>query len=475
MLIRNAEVDGAAPIDLRIAEGKIAEIGRLECRIGEPVLDAQGGALLPGLHDHHLHLFALAAREASLFCGPPEVNDMDALERRLSCAGSGWLRGIGYHESVGGYLDARTLDRLVPDRPLRIQHRGGRMWFLNSAALSELLARSAPPPGLERTAEGYTGRLFDEDKWLQQALSSRMPDVDAVSRKLAQFGICGVTEMSPANDPAIARHFQEAQSRRELLQSVYLAGSAALGENAPGTAACRVGPLKIHLHEAALPPHEKVIATIRKARGQDRNVAVHCTTEVELVFALSAIEAAGPMRGDRIEHASVAPPALVAEIARLGLWVATQPQFVRERGDQYRTDLPAEEWPSLYRLRSWLDASVPLAAGSDAPFGSPDPWAAMAAAVDRQTRSGATLGGDEALFPEEALALFLARPEDLTEQRRIARGAPADLCLLDRSWDRARTAFSADLVRATLIGGSIVYDAVDQSPIECRRSADSLS
>ena len=72
MLIARAEIDGVAPLDVRIADGRIAEIGRgLARRAGETRLDAGGGALLPGLHDHHLHLFALAAAEASLRCGPP--------------------------------------------------------------------------------------------------------------------------------------------------------------------------------------------------------------------------------------------------------------------------------------------------------------------------------------------------------------------------------------------------------------------
>ena len=47
---------------------------------------AAGGALLPGLHDHHLHLFALAAADASLRCGPPEVRNLRALADALDAA-----------------------------------------------------------------------------------------------------------------------------------------------------------------------------------------------------------------------------------------------------------------------------------------------------------------------------------------------------------------------------------------------------
>lgn len=475
MLIANAEIDGRAPVDLRIVGGHVAEIGALVPQDGEEILDARGGALLPGLHDHHIHLFALAARQASVFCGPPEVNDLAALCQQLAQPGDGWLRGLGYHESVAGLLDAVMLDRIVPHRPLRIQHRSGRMWFLNSAALSELLARSPAPPGLERGAQGYTGRLFDEDKWLRDALGGQMPDLTAISHQLARFGITGVTDMSPDNGPAVARYLTEAQSRGALLQSIHLAGVLALGEEPLGTERLRIGPVKIHLHEAALPPHDLLIDTIRRAHAQNRNIAVHCTTEVELVFTLSAIEEAGSLRGDRIEHASVASDELVEEIARLGLSIVTQPNFVRERGDSYRADLPPEDWPSLYRLRSLLASSIPLAAGSDAPFGLPDPWAVMAAAVDRRTLSNAILGAEEALSPEEALALFLSEPIDLTRQRRIVPGVAADLCLLKRGWHAARSVLSAALVRATFIGGSFVYNCVDQTPAERCSGGDTFA
>ena len=61
LLIRDAELDGRR-VDVRCAGGLVAEIGeRITRRPGDEVLEAGGGALLPGLHDHHLHLLAMAA------------------------------------------------------------------------------------------------------------------------------------------------------------------------------------------------------------------------------------------------------------------------------------------------------------------------------------------------------------------------------------------------------------------------------
>ena len=465
MLIRNAEIPGRGIADVRIAGGRIAAIGQLDVREGEAQIDGRGGALLPGLHDHHIHLAAAAVRAASIMCGPPEISTPAELSDRLSAApGAGWLRGIGYHESVMGLPDAAMLDTLVPDRPLRIQHRSGRMWLFNTAAIQCLLAAAAPPPGMERDGGGYTGRLFDEDAWLQTALGSTPPDFAAVSAELARCGVTGLTDMSPRNDAVMAAHFAEQAQSGALRQRVMLAGTRSLAE-APRSPLWALGPAKLHLHENALPPFEDAAAFITSAHRQGRPVAVHCTTETELVFTLAALEAAGTLAGDRIEHAGIAPDHLVAEIARLSLAVVSQPHFIAERGDRYLLDVAPALHPALYRLQAFVAAGVTLAGGSDAPFGSLDPWAAMRAATTRATQAGAIIGPDEALSAQQALALYLTDPADLSRQRTIEPGAPADLCLLARPWAQAREALTSAGVRATIAAGRIIFDnGVDKAP-----------
>ncbi|ATE66203.1 amidohydrolase family protein [Rhizorhabdus dicambivorans] len=456
MLIRNASLLDGSPADVRIAHGRIAAIGRLDRAGEEALLDAEGGLLIPGLHDHHIHLPALAAKRASILCGPPEVEDEPALRERLRQPGTGWLRGIGYHESIAGMLDARTLDDMLPDRPVRIQHRSGRMWFLNSSALDILLGASTPPPGLEQVDGRYTGRLFDADRWLREALGGTPPPLADTSALLASYGITGVTEMSPANDATAAAWFATEQAEGRLRQRCLLSGTLALAD-ARFTAMLRPGCAKLHLHEHDLPPLDEATAFIATAHDNGWPVAVHCTTETELAYTLAAFDAAGSRQGDRIEHASIAPDPLVAEMVRLELRVVTQPNFVAERGDRYLADVEPELVPVLYRLRSLASTGLVLAGGSDAPFGEPDPWAAMRAAVSRRTYKGRIVGAEEALSPEEALALFLADPADLSRQRRIAPGADADLCLLDRPWSLARTRLQARDVRATLIDGAVAW------------------
>ncbi len=462
MLIRRANVWQRGLADVRITGGRIAAIGMLEALPGETVLDAYGGALLPGLHDHHLHLAASAVRHQSIVCGPPEVTNEAELAARIGAAkGKGWLRGILYHESVMGLPLACDLDRICADRPLRIQHRSGRLWLFNTMGLEAVLALGDPPFGLEWQDRGYTGHLFDEDAWLRNALGSTPPDLTEISMELARFGVTGITDMSPSNNLETEAWLNEEANTGRLCQKVLLAGTLDLAS----------GPAKLHLHENAMPDFDETVAFIRAAHAAGRPLASHCTTETELVFTLAALEAAGPMRGDRIEHAGIARDEHIAWIAAMGLAVVGQPHFIAERGDQYLSDVEAELVPLLYRQASFLKASVTLAGGSDAPFGLLDPWAAMQSAMARKTASGAIIGSEEALSAEQALALFLADPCDLSVQRSVTVNATADLCLLTTPWQEAREVIDSHLVRATLISGNLVH----QAPFKSGASRDSAA
>jgi predicted amidohydrolase YtcJ len=456
LLIRDAELLCGERVDVRLAHGRVAAIGLLTSRPDEPCIAASGGLLLPGLHDHHVHLAATASARLSVKCGPPDVLDAGMLAQALARPGTGWLRGIGYHESVAGMLHRSWLDEVTGERPVRIQHRGGRMWFLNSAAIERLLAagKGRSPQGLNLES----GQLFDEDAWLRGVLDSRLPALDQLGADLSRLGITGITDMGPANGLVEHAYIAAEQARGALPQRVVLAGSAEL-ECVESSDRLQRGPYKIHLHEADLPKFDKVVAAIIAAHARGRGVAVHCVTELELVFALAALRDAGSGDADRIEHAAVAPDTLVSQVAEMGLAVAVQPLFVAERGDAYREDVPAQDWSYLYRLKAFADAGVPIAGSSDAPYVDIDPWKGMAAAVSRRTRSGAQLGEAEALQPGEALALYLADPQDLRRTRTVDVGAAADLCLLDAGWTTISKDLSASHVRLTIVRGVIVHDA----------------
>jgi predicted amidohydrolase YtcJ len=278
-----------------------------------------------------------------------------------------------------------------------------------------------------------------------------------VGRRLARLGVTGVTDATHGNAADALGALEAAVARGELPQRLLVMGEPGLPE--PRHPRVARGPRKLLLAESELPGFEATEAAIAAAHEAGRAVAIHCVARAELVFALAALRAAGARPGDRIEHAGVAPPQAVDEMAALGVTVVSQPNFVYERGDAYLVEVEPGDRRWLYRGRGLLAAGVPLGGGTDAPFGDPDPWRAMRAAVERRSRAGAVLAADEALRPEQALALFTTRADAPGgPPRRVAVGEPADLCLLDRPWAAARESLSSGCVAATLRGGEIIWE-----------------
>lgn len=466
VLLRQVQVAGRT-VDVRTRDELVEAIATsLGPEADDVVVEGSGGALLPGLHDHHIHLFATAAAASSVVVGPPEVRDAAGLERVLHDAHArlspgAWIRAVGYHESVAGDLDRHALDRMVAERPVRVQHRSGARWILNTAAITAVGLAGRDHPGIERDRAGApTGRVDRADDWLRSLLpATAAPDLAPLGATLAAFGVTGVTDTTPSERIGDLDALAAAVASGALPQRVVVTGGRGLaGVDAPEGVA--LGPVKLIVDDGAYPSLDDLAGDIATAHGHGRAVAMHCVTRAALVLALAAWDAAGSRPGDRVEHGSVIPTELIGDLCRLGLTVVTQPAFVAERGDDYARDVDPDDVAHLYRIQSLIDAAVPVAGSSDAPYTAPDPWAAMRAAVSRTTLSGRVLGAEERVAPSVALGLFLGDPHDPGgPARRIEVGAPADLCLLAHPLALALERLRADDVVATICRGRVVHDA----------------
>jgi predicted amidohydrolase YtcJ len=434
LIVRNAEISGRR-VDVRCERGIVTEIAsRVRHEPGDDVLEAGGGAVIAGLHDHHAHVLALAAALDSVHCGPPEVSTSEKLAHALRSASPvSSIRGVGYHESVAGLLDRDLLDQWREDVPVRIQHRSGALWILNTAALRALDLETGSDTRIERDARGRaTGRLWRADDLVRSAVST--PCIARVGAMFAAQGVTSITDATATNDASSAARL------RRLPQRVRVMGPLELATD---------GEVKVMLDDDNLPSFAQAQALVRDAHAVGRSVAIHCVTLVQLWFAIEVFRAAG-VTGDRIEHASVAPAETISALHELGLRVVTQPAFVAERGDDYLRDVDPADQLSLYPLRSLLRAGVPVHGSSDAPFGSADCWAAMRAAVARRTATGRTLLPAERLMPSEALALFSDGPGG------VAIGSRADLAVLAVPFAAGVSALDARNVVATVISGELV-------------------
>lgn len=441
MLITNAQLISGEPIAVRTEGEVIRQVGRhLDAESGDEVVDAHGGTLIPGLHDHHIHLRAAVAAEQSVSVGPPQVGDRDELMRVLRRArprADGWIRAVGYHDSVAGDLDRDRLDDLVPAVPLRIQHRSGAMWFLNSAGLA-LLGRPDHP----------TGRLFREDAAIAGSTHIGNIDFGPISKRLTGYGVTGVTEATPDLVAADVDTFGAAMRNGVLRQQVLVLSP----ESGLPTASLGFGPVKRILDDDTL-DLDALEQWIEGIHGAGGAVAMHCVTVVQLVVAVTALRSVGATAGDRIEHAAMVPDEMISDLVDLGITVVTQPNFVAERGDQYLQDIAERELPMLWRLRSLHHAGVAVAGGTDAPFGDLDPWACMRAARDRLSPAGVEMSPFERIPARMALDLFLGEPLSPARPRSVTAGSRADLCLLAAPPDVVLAELTADLVDGTMIAG----------------------
>ncbi|HVU74779.1 MAG TPA: amidohydrolase family protein [Mycobacteriales bacterium] len=430
VLLRAVEVDGAV-VDCRLGDGLIAEVGRdLAVRPGDEVVDGRGGALIAGLADHHLHLLAIAARAGSIDVGL-------SLEPLRSAPGDGWIRAVGaVRELTRGDLDA-----VAAHRPVRVQHVGGSLWTLNTAALDRLGITGA---------ERETGQLWRADARLRALLADdpaddlvddAVPDVARVGAELAARGVTHCTDATPDLDEDAVALITKAVPQHVL----------ALG-SARGS-----GPRKLVVGDHELPDPDALAAAIAMTHDAGRAVALHVVTRAALVIAVAALRAAGGRAGDRIEHAAVCDEEQAGELAELGVIVVTQPGLLAAHGDRYLRDVDADDRRWLWRCAGLERAGVRVALSSDAPYGPLDPWATLRAARDRTTATGVLVGADERVTAASALRMMQTELDDPTgAPRAVAAGQPADVVLLHTSLRDALDALDATAVRHTFIAGRAV-------------------
>jgi len=424
-LIRTVTV-GGRPTDVRIAEGRVVEIGAaLAAREGESILDGRGGELLPGLADHHIHLLSLAASRISVdLHGRP-------LSGTLTAAGSGWLRVIGSSEE----LRRRDVDAVWPDRPVRVLHRSGALWTLNSQAVEQLASVLTPE-------ESSSGQVWRSDRRLGQALrfvnSGLDEQVRAVGTELASWGITHITDATPDLDRNGIERIRENVPQRLLSMSV-------MGE----------GPRKIIVPDHADVEWDRLRGEVGGSHAEGRPVAIHAVSRVALAVAIALLDDVGAHPGDRIEHAAMCDDPSADRLAGIGITVVTQPTIFGRHGDAFIRETPQEERPLLWRHAGLVRRGVRVVVSSDAPHGSFPPAETLRVCAGRPV---------EGVPPAEAFRSFLLPPDDLRRDvRRVARGAPADLCLLSGSVEaaiEAMTSRHSNPVGATFVAGELVHQRV---------------
>ncbi|MFB2572910.1 amidohydrolase [Micrococcus sp. IITD107] len=194
-------------------------------------------------------------------------------------------------------------------------------------------------------------------------------------------------------------------------------------------------------------------------------IALHAIGDAAIDLALDLIEECQETYGahvvpNRIEHFGISRPEQIERAGRLGIAVTPQAGFLEPIGDQMSDRLGEERTPWLYRGRSLVEAGAVLAGSSDLPVADNDMLRGMQSAIDRRTESGAVIGPQESLTPEQALRSYTewsARANgQLADRGTLTVGKLADITVL--SADPLASDDLNDLdILATFVGGSCTY------------------
>jgi len=468
-------------VDVAVSGRRIAAVGPAGSLVRSrgphtEVVTGRGRSILPGLVDPHLHILAAASASLSLDCGPPEVTSIASLQRRLADlslqrpAGR-WVRGVGLDETSLAerrFPTIAELDLAVPDRPVRIQHRSGHGWILNSAGFAAL----GLDPALT-AAEGWSGEVGDAFVAGSLPAVRDLPAAELTGAvadlglDLLRRGVTAVQDATPSSSQDLARLDRLLRTASAFpAVTTMLAPEPDDGAVGDGPAA-RATAVKVVLEDrlGAGEGRARLLRGMALARRLRRTLAVHVVDESSLAVLLHVLHEPRPHRppayGLRLEHLSIVPPAMLDEVARTGCHVVTQPGFVPAHGARYRVAHSAEQEGWLYPVASLWRRGVRVAASSDIPFGPPLGLSSIATAVTRAVPGGRPLASAEAVTLGTAIAMHTRVAAEVSghlERGTVLPGRRADLVLLEAAIDELPVdELAAVAVVRTYVDGREVY------------------
>jgi predicted amidohydrolase YtcJ len=486
--VRLGDTPGEPPVDLRITDGVVTEVGHELAEGGvEEVVDAEGRWAIPGLWDHHVHLTTWARTRTMVdLAGTASPDDVTARVGGHLTGLTGekprLLTGFGYRSGAWGRVGTvAELDAVTGDVPIVLTSGDGHNGWLNSPALGLLGVSDVSGPleendwfRLQAAIDTLLAQSEDGDGALRAALA------DAAAR-----GIVGVVDLEmPASYRQWPSRFAEgldllrvrASVYPDVLDDVLAAGLRTWDRLAEGSDLLTMGPFKV-ISDGSLntrtarccEPYSGTLGTqnydldamtalLARAHSGGLEIALHAIGDAAVDLALQAFAATGAQGG--IEHAQLIRLEDLPRMARMGVRASVQPAHLLDDRDT-TLRLWGDRADRCFALRSMLDAGVALAFGSDAPVAALDPWLAMAAAVHRSADERGPWNPAEALTPAQALAA------STDGEGTIGAGSRADLALLDANplAVRADSGATARMLRGMPVAATIVAGRVTHTTL----------
>ncbi len=425
-----------------------------------------------------------------------------------------WVEGYFFDDTKvkdNRQLNVHDLDQVSKDHPVVVEHRGGHTGYYNSKALEMAdVNKSTPnPPGgtFDRDANGeLNGRVTDRARSVFARVGKRQTftaeqalqrDRDGLAYISKQFVRYGVTSVHHEGGNLYA--LQQVRARGDLLHRVsYEATGKVLEsmisggiETGFGDEWIRLGATSEHTVDGSFsertmalstpypgvnPPYKGNVtetqdalnAWIERVHRAGIQVNCHANGDVAIEMVMVAVERAQRMfpRTDarpKITHCTLITDDLVRRMKAAGVVPAPFTSYAYYNSDKFGF-YGEEMMKRCMAYRTFLDAGVVAAAGSDFSPGPFDPRMAIQGMVTRTGWDGKTWGANQRISVEEALRVntlngaYNSHEESI--KGSITAGKLADFVVLSDDLHTVDASKIKDLeIVRTVVGGNTVYQA----------------
>ena len=454
------------------------------------VIDGKGKTLIPGLIDSHGHIlsYGLSLLQADLV---NTTSAQDAVNKTLDYAKNNtqltWIQGRGWNQTQwpsNAFPTAASLDKYFPDQPVWLARVDGHAGWANSKAmaLAGITKDTLSPDGGEiiKDKNGMpTGVFIDNamDLINQSIAPLTVQEQKQVLVKamdsLASFGLTSVHDagidtdnlnafkaLSQENAMSIrvnamlylpSANWQQTlanghyRSKDDMFtfNSVKIQADGALGSRG----AALIEDYSDHAgHKGLLlntpKAFENLVDTSMRLGFQVNSHAIGDNANKLVLDTYEKYIKATKTKDlrHRVEHAQVLRIEDIPRFSELDVIAAMQATHATSDKNMAQERLGPTRILGAYAWRKLLNANAIIAAGSDFPVESPNPFFGLHASITRQDHTNSPQGGwfaDEKMTPLEAFRSFTIDAAYSGHQENIigslAKGKKADFILLDRN------------------------------------------
>jgi predicted amidohydrolase YtcJ len=483
--------------------------------------DAKQMTVVPGFIDCHNHATGNVLLYEVLVGNPYVVEFVTIASiieklraRALETPAGTWVEGFFFDDTKvkdNRLLNVHDLDQVSKDHPVVVHHRGGHTSFYNSKALEMAdINKSTPnPPGgtFDRDANGdLNGRVTDRAMnalnrvgkrptfTAEQMLQRNRDGLAYISKQFVRYGLTSVH-----HEGGDLFALQQVRARGELLHRVSYESSGKVLEamiasgitTGFGDEWIRLGATSEHTVDGSFsertmalskpypgvePPYKGNITEtqddlntwIERVHRAGIQVNCHANGDVAIDMVLTAVERAQRLfpRTDarpKITHCTLINDDLLRRMKAGGVVPAAFTSYAYYNPDKFHY-YGEELMKRSMAFRSFLDAGIPAAAGSDFSPGPFDPRMGIQGMVTRTGWNGEIWGANQRISVEEALRINTLNGAYNSHEEAIkgsiTPGKLADFVVLaddPHTVDKEKIK-DIEIVR-TVTGGSTVYQA----------------